>query len=272
MNLPFVDLGAHSNYSTDAVKWSKKMGRWRGGINSVKNILELADEMGLDYFAFTDHYFQDFSEKKVLEMVKRQREEIERTNHRVKTFITGELDFDLEKKNGFAKLRKFSKLMDFTSISLHGIRWEDFKTKREAVRWHREAVMTLVKMEEPDTIFHLFSAAIPPLDGFDDVPKGVYEEVMGAIAESGKGVEIYCALKSWGFPEPYDENHYNRIISSFEVFIREGIKAGVKFLPATDAHRLEDVGQTKWALQMIERYGATKKNIWLPKDKKVSNP
>lgn len=67
-----------------------------------------------------------------------------------------------------------------------------------------------------------------------------YEAVFREAVRTGKAIELHSATRTPGPDE-----------------VRLGLKLGVRFSPGSDAHSLERVGDTGWALDLLESLGAT---------------
>lgn len=234
MKLPFVDLHIHSQYSH--------------GKGSIQDIIKVGSMKNLDYLAVTEHvrsqssWFESFLSD--MEAAKKEKDigVISGIEAKVLDFY-GTLD----------ATERMVQTMDLIVASVHRIpsfHNMDGELAVEKVNQDKVHIADLYvralfgissnpKVDVVGHPFHLLKAM-----GVKTINRDCKMEIAKLFSASEKAVEVNSL---YHVPD----------LQFLKICLKEGVKVSV----GSDAHRLEDVGNVKWSVQLLKKAGGTAEDL-----------
>lgn len=229
------DFHLHSNFLTEV---SHDV-----GADSMEEMVEEGDRLGYEYMLFTEHNPKsELSEKKVLDMLKRKREHIEKINYsrenggesRVKKVYNG-LEIDIRPDGSLVLPERAFGFLDFALVAVHS-------SFRGTAR--RQTARVLRGLEHPKAKI-LAHPAARRINEREEIQLE-WDKLFDFCVKNDKWLEI----NSW----------WDRLDLP-DVLVREAVKAGVKLVISTDAHAASHMQGIKYGVSVARRGWAQEKDI-----------
>ncbi|MCH8329234.1 MAG: DNA polymerase/3'-5' exonuclease PolX [Nanoarchaeota archaeon] len=211
--------------------------KWSDGSNTIMEMVQAAKKLGHNYICITDHsgnlkIANALNEKRI----KKQRNEIDKLNKRLKNFtILHGTEVNIKSDGTLDMKDNVLKKLDIVLAAIHS----GFKNPKEKI------TQSLLKaMENPhvDIIAHPFGGLINK--------RPAYEMDFDKILEKAKQTNTILEINA--YPERLDLN---------DLHVRAAVKAKVKLSIGTDAHEASELRYYKLGIATARRGWAAKKDI-----------
>jgi len=208
---------------------------------TIEQLFQRADQLGLRYVAYTEHWHPSTTRDLFL----RIREEVERLQprHRVKVFVSAEVDILNSRGDVSCDLADAASILDFVAVSPshYGLR-EVEQLLPDIVDDTVGMILAACRMPEVTMIMHpQIAYGKSVADIADPIPPDVYDAVASAIADAGKVVDFPSVDMSIRYLHTLEFNP-ERIAAaeqSFRNFAEALVRHNVLLAPGSDAHNTD---------------------------------
>ncbi|RLE84380.1 MAG: hypothetical protein DRJ67_10645 [Thermoprotei archaeon] len=239
MRYPRVDLHVHTTYSD--------------GRSPIEDVVRAAEANELEGLAITDHVY-DPSQR--VEWLEKAAEELSRAEPRIGVVLGVEVT-----KVGLSGLSIGEWLRRRAGIIVceHPVpaRARCLREYLELVLRGVELVVTTPGVDVLAHPLNLGRAGV--VEDFRVLGREFLDEVARLVAGAGVAVEVMSQMYWW-----YPRMSITAFTDAYVEFIRLCKHHGASFSIGSDAHSACGVGNTRWALKVLERAGVTCDEIWLP--------
>lgn len=222
------DFHIHTNVLTEV---SHDTGR-----DSIKEYVKEAEKLGYEYIGISEHNPKsDLSEGKVLDMLKRKKEAVERVSQGSKVKVFNGLEIDIKPDGGLALPEKGFEFLDYAIASIHS----SFKGSKEK---QTKRVLSALQHPKAKILGHPTARKLNEREGVDfDWDK---------IFEFCKKHDKWLEINSW--PERLDLP---------DILVHEAVKQGVKLIINTDSHEIGHMTGMRYGVSVARRGWAEKSDI-----------
>lgn len=221
------DFHIHSNVITEV---SHDAGR-----GSIKDYVKQAEKLSYEYIGISEHNPKsDLSEAKVLEMLKRKKDRIQKAESRKVKVFNG-LEVDMKPDGGLALPERAFDLLDYVIASIHS----SFKGSKEK---QTKRVLSALAHPRVKILGHPTARKLNEREEVDFI----WEEIFEFCKKHDKWLEI----NSW--PERLDLP---------DILVHEAVKQGVKLVINTDSHEVGHMTGMRYGISVARRGWAQKEDI-----------
>lgn len=221
------DFHIHSNVMTDV---SHDTGR-----DPIGDYIKEAERLEYEYIGFSEHNPKsDLSETKVLEILKRKKDRVQKAESRKVKVFNG-LEVDIKPDGGLALPERAFDLLDYVIASIHS----SFKGSKEK---QTKRVLAALAHPKVKVLGHPTGRKLNEREGVDFI----WEEIFEFCKKHDKWLEI----NSW--PERLDLP---------DILVHEAVKRGVKLIINTDSHEVEHMRGMRYGVSVARRGWAQKEDI-----------
>lgn len=227
------DLHTHSNFPIEESH--------DPGTQSMEEMIARAAELGYEYIGFTEHNpsISQHSEKKIIDLIKRKREKIDkinssRTKKLLKMVLNG-LEIDIRPNSELAFPDKGFKFLDYVVASVHS----NFRMKRKEMT---ERILKAIEHPKVKILGHPTGRRLNKREGYELE----WDKIFEFCLKNDKWLEI----NAW--PDRLDLP---------DVLVREAVKNGVKMVINTDSHALEHMDLMRYGVSVARRGWATPRDV-----------
>lgn len=203
--------------------------RWSDGINSVKEMAEHAAKLKYQYLALTDHSYPNLDYSRRIKQI----EQYNRSSNSVRVIIGLEVNITAD-----SKLQIDDEILEkheFILASIHTSFRQDKETITKRLQFALEHPLV-------NGIAHPTGRLLLQRSGYEADWLSIFETCL----KKGKFLEINS------FPDRLDLP---------DGLVREAIRAGVKLVVNTDAHRVDHLNLMRYGIAVARRGWAESKNI-----------
>lgn len=230
------DLQIHSSFD---IETSHDLGE-----SSMREILDVATQLGYEYIAFTEHNPSKsrHNDKEIIDLLKRKREAVDVLNYSIVKSKKGSvqkvfnsLEIDILPDGGLPVPEKGLETLDFALSSIHS----SFKLNRDLMTKRVIASLAYPKIK----IFaHPTARKLNEREGIELN----WPEIFEYCRKNQKWLEINADPARLDLPD---------------ILVKEAVKAGVKITLGTDAHHKDSLYNMVYGVSVARRGWATKADI-----------
>jgi DNA polymerase (family 10) len=230
------DLQIHSNFD---VETSHDLGE-----SSMEEIIMKAGELKYEYLSFTEHNpsQKGHSDKRIVEILKRKRESIDKINYSIKNqdinsvkYVFNSLEIDIKPDGTIPVNDEGMNTLDFALVSIHS----SFNQSRQSMT---NRVISALSHPKSKIFAHPTARKINEREGVELD----WDKIFDFCLKNKKWIEINCDPMRLDLPD---------------VLVREAVKKGVKMTLGTDAHHKEGLNNMTWGVSVARRGWAEKCDI-----------
>ncbi len=230
------DLQIHSDFD---IETSHDLGE-----SSMQEVVEVADKLGYEYLAFTEHNpsKSKHNERQIIDILKRKKEATEKLNY---SFVKREckcvkkvfnsLEIDILPEGGLAIPEKGLALLDFALVSIHS----SFRLPRDKMT---KRVLSALAYPKVKIFAHPTARKLNEREGVELN----WPEIFSFCRKENKWLEINAEPIRLDLPD---------------TLVREAVKAGVKLSVGTDAHHLDSLSNMIFGVAVARRGWAERNDI-----------
>lgn len=217
------------------------------GEDSLETMVKRGIKLGYEYLGFSEHNpsLSKHSENKVVDLIKKKKEAIEKINYSFKKVTRKEkktrinvisgLEVDIRPAGKLALPEKALKLLDYVVVSVHS----SFRMDKQAMT---DRVLRAIEHPKVKILGHPTGRKLGQREGFELD----WAKIFTACQKQGIALEIN------GWPDRLDLP---------DSLVREAVKIGVKMVINTDAHALAQMDYMLYGVSVARRGWAEKKDI-----------
>lgn len=211
------------------------------GANTIEEMLEKAQELGYQYFTFSEHNPSITNHKKsqIIDRMKRRNEKIEQiklSNKNVRTInVINSLEIDLLPSGNLALPEEAFDFIDFAIVAVHS----SFNLSREKMT---ERIIHGLSHPKVRILAHPTGRLLNEREGYELD----WEAIFDFCKIHKKTLEINCHPARLDLPD---------------VLVREAIKEGVKITLGSDAHSIEAMDMMQYGVSVARRGWCEKDDI-----------
>jgi DNA polymerase (family 10) len=211
------------------------------GTESMEKMIDQAKQLGWQYLGFCEHNpsMSQHSEKKIIDLIKRKKEKIDKINYSrtkklLKKVLNG-LEIDIRPNGDLAVPEKGFDFLDYGIASIHS----SFRLSRE-----RMTRRVLKALEHPKIkiLGHPTGRLLGKREGYELD----WDRVFAFCKKHQKWLEINSLPNRLDLPD---------------VLVREAVKNGVKIIVNTDSHDLDCMKLIKYGVSVARRGWASPKDV-----------
>ncbi|KKQ95658.1 MAG: hypothetical protein UV74_C0013G0240 [Candidatus Woesebacteria bacterium GW2011_GWB1_43_14] len=222
-----ADLQIHSDFD---IETSHDIGD-----SSMVEIAKKAEKLGYQYIGFTEHNpsQRGHNERKVIELIKKKREAINRVNTKIKIFNSMEVDILPDGKLAIGD--KALGELDFALVSIHS----SFAQSRQSMT---ARVLSALSHPKVKIFAHPTARRINKREGVELDWTKIFE----FCRENNRWIEINAEPTRLDLPD---------------YLVREAVKAGVTLTLGTDSHHVRSLENMRYGVDVARRGWAERKDI-----------
>lgn len=206
------------------------------GRGSLQEYVKEAEKLGYEYIGISEHNPKsDLAENKVIEMLKRKKEAVERESRENRVRVFNGLEIDIKLGGQLALPEKAFELLDYVIASIHS----SFKGSKEK---QTKRVLAALAHPKVKILGHPTARKLNEREGVDFD----WDRIFEFCKKHDKWLEI----NSW--PERLDLP---------DILAHEAVKQGVKLIINTDSHEVSHMAGMRYGVSVARRGWAQKGDI-----------